>query len=131
MKNLFDTLTNLEEKAKKATCGPWEKNEYSNYPNGYSVYANGGCIAERWQDGLSKSEQKTLRDTGDYIAAASPDAILALCQALREAKDVCDYVVQHEHSNLECNPDLHRHDRYRENMYWKVRTFLEKYWGKE
>lgn len=128
--NLFDRIRDLKEKAAKATPGPWEKNEYSNYPNGYSVYAESGCIAERWQDGLNEKQQQTLQNTGDYIATASPELITELCTALEEAREACNYVVEHEKSNLEYNPDLHRHDRYRENMYWKARAFIEKWGGR-
>lgn len=42
-------------------------------------------------------------------------------QKLREA---LEFVVAHEKTNLEINPDVHRHDRYRENMYFKAREAL-------
>lgn len=86
----------------------------------------------------------------EYIAAAQPKTILELIAYVREleasisaiksanvlnewadmgaklkvAEEALKTVVKHEQAHLEVNPDVHRHDRYRENMYETVRAAL-------
>ena len=75
-----------------------------------------------------------LKDTqNDYDRAQRRiDRVLSDYEKkLAKAVEALDYVIAHEHSNLEMNPDVHRHDRYRENMYWKVREALKEIRGEK
>ena len=66
-----------------------------------------------------------LRESNDARDGMHDAQLTRVLDALEKRTEALEYVVAHEHSNLEMNPDVHRHDRYRENMYWKVRAALE------
>ena len=74
-------LPEIFELAKKATPGPWEINEYTNY-EGYSICApQVGCIAERWP----AAGGNELRPVGELIVA-SINALPAIEEAFGELK---------------------------------------------
>lgn len=84
MTTLHDTLNDLEEKAKKATPGPIEARlnpetgawhlVHTSVPRGL----NGGCYSHILYCDKTDAE---------YIAACSPEMMLALITALREAEE--------------------------------------------
>lgn len=142
--DLNKLIIELKEKAAKATRGPWRHRTSGEFGSGVG-HSSGEFLVETKHNHQSSSWSRDIavaahgysyQNTGDnwknmdYIATASPDLITELCTALEEAREACNYVVEHEKSNLEYNPNLHRHDRYRENMYWKARAFIEK-WGEK
>ena len=91
MTTLHDTLNDLEEKAKKATPGPIEARlnpetgawhlVHTSVPRGL----NGGCYSHILYCDKTDAE---------YIAACSPDTVLALITVLREAREVIEKVAK-------------------------------------
>ena len=67
---------------------------------------------------------KALREWTTMPDGPLSSRLTRVLDALEKRTAALEYVVAHEHSNLEVNPDVHRHDRYRENMYWKARAAL-------
>ncbi|AYN94385.1 hypothetical protein EAW52_10645 [Pseudomonas sp. LTJR-52] len=64
-------IDGLIELAKKATFGPWRRKGYG------EIIAESGRL-------IARSEEITAN--AEYIAAANPAVILALCERLREAE---------------------------------------------
>lgn len=115
MKTLPQLLTELERLEKEATPGPWYVGHISEVkPPAADVDSAVGAICDKVY---------TYHDQAFIIECRKN--LPTLLTAIHKMKEALEYVVAHEHSNLEMDPDIHRHDRYRENMYWKARTCLK------
>lgn len=68
--------------------------------------------------------ESDFTDDGGYLLSPR-EAVRRANEKVAQMRDALDYVRLHEMANLEINPDVHRHDRYRENMYHKVLSALE------
>lgn len=80
--NLLELLNDLEAKAKAATRGKW-RSEPLNNPK--KIVANGFLVAECFANGKEHLETEA---NASYIAACSPETVLAFITALREAREV-------------------------------------------
>jgi hypothetical protein len=80
-----DPLTDLAEKAKRATPGPWgtDEDEWSHGVRPYHDHA--GPIIATWDNRHPADEQHRLNAA--YIAACSPERILALVERVREESE--------------------------------------------
>lgn len=87
MTTLHDTLNDLEEKAKKATPGPWVTNEPASYNTYPGVYLVIGDRPNTDDEKIVINDDEATKDNLKYIAACSPDTVLALITALREAEE--------------------------------------------
>lgn len=95
MTTLHDTLNDLEEKAKEATPGPIEARlnpetgawhlVHTSVPRGL----NGGCYSHILYCDKTDAE---------YIASCSPETVLALITALREAEEAMSMGAFHHNS---------------------------------
>lgn len=94
MTQLLKIIDELEAKAKAATPGPWHYGEKDR-----TVFAAIDTQVDPLQDyercnsicamsGGDGYDFVDLETTGQYIAACSPDVILQLCTALREATEL-------------------------------------------
>lgn len=103
MNPLLLLLDDLEAKAKAATPGP-----YYSYP--FILFAG--------KDAIASATDHTTKATFEYIAACSPEAVLALITALREAAEF--------YSILECEP-VFGFEVNTTSLTKKARAFLAKY----
>lgn len=91
MTTLQDTLNDMEEKAKKATPGKWTtfhpKLRYC--ANDIAAETRGG---EPFVLAQMNRNMENWKEDASYIAACSPDTVLALITALREAHE---HAVEH------------------------------------
>ena len=97
MTNLLDIINDLEAKAKAATPGPWHYGEEDR-----TVFAAKDTQVDPLQDyercnsictmsGGDGYDFVDFEATGAYIATCSPDTVLTLITALREAMDLAGY----------------------------------------
>lgn len=124
MTNLSQLLTELKEKAAKASEGTWRFG--LDTPSRGYVHANKIIVAD-----------KVYVADGEYITACSPETILALCEALEEAREVVEFYGNRENyytrsvklscgccsDVLDCRAD--------EDEGNKARAFLAKYFPRE
>lgn len=76
-------IDGLIELAKKATQGKWERG------SGSDVLTSecGDEAYWEWEEaGPAQLHESNAENDAEYIAAASPDTIIALCERLREAE---------------------------------------------
>lgn len=78
--NLKKLLDDLEAKVKAATPGPWKCSEKS-FQGLHDIYCGGELIANATNGKFKDAE---------HIAACSPETVLALIAALREAREVIE-----------------------------------------
>lgn len=76
-------LDALEKLAKAATPGPWDKYPTTKYSLDIVTYDEHGEEAETICEVMGDKDH-------EYIAAANPQTILALCRELRAAREVVD-----------------------------------------
>lgn len=101
--NLHDTLNDLEEKAKKATPGPWKESGMDICAPKASTFLSGGLkLVVGDADYLNEEDQS-------YIAACSPDTVLALITALREAEETLELYTSRD-GRVEVDPGLEARD---------------------
>lgn len=60
----------------------------------------------------------------DHFENCHADKIVTLKLENTKLRAALEYVIAHEKANLEYNPDLHRHDGYRSNMFHKCLAAL-------
>lgn len=77
-----EKLYELERLALEATPGPWETNDYG------VVGATHRPVAAYPPCGNARDNLTQAWRDGDFIAAASPDVVLALVQELKEARGI-------------------------------------------
>lgn len=47
-------------------------------------------------------------------------------ELLRECEKALAFVVKHEETTVDFDPEVHKFNRYRENMYWEAKNTLAK-----
>ena len=91
-------LDEIIEKAKKATPGRWEWNNaggvwiYSEPGVGKTFIAGTVCSHDR--------EAKEFHKNAEYIAAASPDRILKICEALKIVQEDLTSITRIDHGKI-------------------------------
>ncbi len=92
---LESELKRLAELEGKATKGPWEKNQYSNF-TGYSLFAKEfGCVTERWAASFEDPSGPQHAANGEFIAAIR-NAAPSLIEGLRVAVEALSDIEWHE-----------------------------------
>ena len=82
-------IDGLIELAKKATPGPWAKSSTTATRGTRVISVQPGrtkMVALAKTDNRDPKHEATQLANAEYIAAASPDTIIALCERLREAE---------------------------------------------
>lgn len=85
MNNAEQFLTDLEDKAKAATPGPWEMKKDCDESAHMQVWDSAGVVCETPLYGFEYPEQW---ENGRFIAAAPPAAVLRLVAMVRWLADV-------------------------------------------
>lgn len=111
MTNLTQLITELKEKAAKASEGTWRFG--LDTPSRGYVHANKIIVAD-----------KVYVADGEYITACSPETIAVLCEALEDARELAEF-----YSILECEP-VFGFEVNTTCLTKKARAFLAKYFPK-
>jgi 2,3-bisphosphoglycerate-independent phosphoglycerate mutase len=95
-----DLLRDIEEKAKAATCGPWEVEREDDYRAFVSGGTNANLVATvgNWAYPVAQD----IRNA-DYIAACSPSVVISLLERLKKAeaeRDLLRALVSEAHDVL-------------------------------
>lgn len=139
MNPLLLLLDDLEAKAKAATPGPWivERTADSNWVgtpkgNGQKVEQ---IILHNERESLKEIYLKRNDNDADYIAACSPETVLALITALREARELAEYYADENLYEVkeriaQTEVGIVPYESVDVDDGEKARAFLKK-WGKE